>query len=85
MNQEEIIEEIVSFFISFCTSESYSRLRVEGVDSSPILESKAIWLENCFQEDEINNVVFDMNWYGRSRWFGISKAFIQDCWESLRV
>jgi hypothetical protein len=56
-----------------------------GLSFDFILESKALWLERVFEEEEIRKVVSAMNGDKASSLDGFFLAFFQECWDVLRV
>ena len=82
---EEIAQEIISFF-SRLYSSSHPQFRgIDGIDWSPITNEDAVDLVRPFEEEEVKKAVFDCDGNKSPGPDGFTLAFFQRCWEEVKA
>ena len=81
MEDEEIAEEIISFFSHLYSSSHPQFIGIDGFDWSPITARDVADLIRPFEEDEVKQAVFDCDGNKSLGPDGFTLAFFQRCWE----
>ena len=79
-NQDTIKEKIVEFYKALYSESSIRRPLLDGTEFSVLEDKMSCWLERCFSEDEVFEVVSNMNGDKAPSLDGFTMSFFQSCW-----
>ena len=83
-NQDTIKEKIVEFYKALYSESSIHRPLLDGTEFSVLEDKMSCWLERCFSEDEVFEVVSNMNGDRAPSLDGFTMSFFQSCWGILK-
>ncbi|PON74177.1 hypothetical protein TorRG33x02_247560 [Trema orientale] len=83
-SEDNIVEEVVSFFQNLYKSYHGRFKSFIGVEWSPITSSQADWLIRPFEEEEVKGAVFECDGDKAPGLDGFMIKLFQQCWDTIK-